>query len=185
MIDDIRQDAEQRMKKSEEALTHAFAKVRTGRAHTNLLEHISVSYYGTDTPLTQVANVSVEDSRTLMVTPWERNMIQPIEKAIMNSDLGLNPTTAGTVIRIPLPPLTEERRRDLVKIVRHEAEQNRVSIRNIRRDANQELKEALKEKMITEDEERQGGEIVQKLTDQYIKSIEQLLATKEADLMSI
>lgn len=144
-----------------------------------------VSYYGNEVPLTQTANVAVEDARTLTVTPWERSMVQAIEKAIMTSDLGLNPSTAGSVIRVPMPPLTEERRRDLIKVVRHEAENARVAIRNIRRDANNELKAALKEKQISEDQERRSQEQVQKLTDQYIKDVDGLLSEKEADLMAI
>ncbi len=185
MISDIQQDASARMAKSIEALKKAFSKIRTGRAHPSLLDQIMVSYYGSDTPLSQVANVTVEDSRTLKVTPWEKNMVQAIEKAIMASDLGLNPSTQGAVIRIPLPPLTEERRRDLVKVVKQEAEQGRVSIRNIRRDANSEIKEALKEKMISEDEARAGEEKIQKITDQFIKEVEKLLEEKEADLLSM
>ncbi len=185
MIDDIKKDAAERMGKSVEALTHELAKIRTGRAHPSLLDHITVSYYGTDMPIRQVANVSAEDARTLAVTPWEKGMVQAIEKAIMQSDLGLNPNTAGTVIRVPMPPLTEERRRDLIKVARHEAEQARVAVRNIRRDANGELKELVKEKMISEDDERRGQEIVQKLTDQYVKEVDQALAAKEEDLMSI
>lgn len=185
MISDIQQDASARMGKSVEALKHEFAKIRTGRAHPSLLDQITVSYYGTDTPLSQVANVAVEDSRTLTVTPWEKSMVQAIEKAILTSDLGLNPATSGTVMRIPLPPLTEERRRELVKLVRQEAENGRVAIRNIRRDANSEIKEALKEKMISEDEARAGEEKVQKLTDQFIKDMERLLEEKEADLLSL
>lgn len=173
------------MKKSIEALKHEFAKIRTGRAHPSLLDHIMVSYYGNEVPLTQTANVAVEDARTLTVTPWERSMVQAIEKAIMTSDLGLNPSTAGSVIRVPMPPLTEERRRDLIKVVRHEAENARVAIRNIRRDANNELKAALKEKQISEDQERRSQEQVQKLTDQYIKDVDSLLSEKEADLMAI
>ncbi len=185
MISDIQQDASVRMAKSIEALQKAFSKIRTGRAHPSLLDQITVSYYGSDSPLSQVANVSVEDSRTLKVTPWEKSMVQAIEKAIMSSGLGLNPTTQGTVIRIPLPPLTEERRRDLVKIVKQEAEQGRVSIRNIRRDANSEIKEALKEKLISEDEARGGEEKIQKITDQFIKEVEKYLEEKEADLLSM
>ncbi|MCK5190105.1 MAG: ribosome recycling factor, partial [Methylococcales bacterium] len=161
MISDIQQDASVRMGKSVEALQKAFTKIRTGRAHPSLLDQITVSYYGAETPLSQVANVSVEDSRTLKVSPWEKDMIQAIEKAIMASDLGLNPTTQGMSIRIPLPPLTEERRRDLVKVVKNEAEQGRVAIRNIRRDANSEIKEALKEKMVSEDEAHDGEEKIQ------------------------
>ena len=185
MIDDIQKNAVDRMKKSVHALVQEFSKIRTGRAHTSLLEHIAVPYYGNETPLLQLANVAVEDSRTLSITPWEKSLVPAIEKAIMASDLGLNPTTAGTVIRVPLPPLTEERRRDLVKVVRQEAEHARVAVRNIRRDANSEIKEALKEKLITEDEERRGEEGVQKLTDQYIKEIEHQLELKEADLLSV
>jgi ribosome recycling factor len=185
MISDIQQDASARMTKSIEALHKAFSKIRTGRAHPSLLDQISVSYYGSESPLSQVANVSVEDSRTLKVTPWEKGMVQAIEKAIMASDLGLNPATQGTVIRIPLPPLTEERRRDLVKVVKHEAEQGRVAIRSIRRDANNEIKEALKEKLISEDEAHAGEEKIQKITDQFIKEVEKHLEEKEADLLSM
>ncbi len=185
MISDIQQDASVRMGKSVEALQKAFTKIRTGRAHPSLLDQISVSYYGSETPLAQVANVSVDDSRTLKVTPWEKDMVKAIEKAIMTSDLGLNPTTQGVAIRIPLPPLTEERRKDLVKVVKNEAEQGRVAIRNIRRDANSEIKEALKEKMISEDEARSGEEKIQQITDKYIKEVEKHLEIKEADLLSI
>lgn len=185
MINDILKDAETRMKKSIEVLKQEFSKVRTGRAHSSLLDHITVSYYGTDTPLQQTANISVEDSRTLTVTPWEKQMVPAIEKAIISSDLGLNPSTAGTVIRIPLPPLTEDRRKDLVRVVRQEAENGRVAIRNIRRDANNEVKEALKEKMISEDEEHQGEELIQKLTDAQVKEVDRLLQEKEADLLSV
>ncbi|QJD30546.1 ribosome recycling factor [Methylococcus geothermalis] len=185
MINDIQKRTAERMQKSIEALKHEFAKIRTGRAHPSLLEHIRVSYYGNEVPLTQVANVAVEDARSLVVTPWERNMVQAIEKAIMTSDLGLNPSTAGTVIRVPLPPLTEERRRDLIKVVRHEAENGRVAIRNIRRDANNELKAALKEKLISEDEDRRSQEQIQKTTDQFIKEVDKLLEQKEADLLAV
>ena len=185
MISDIQQDASARMVKSIEALQKAFTKIRTGRAHPSLLDQINVTYYGSESPLSQVANVSVEDSRTLKVVPWEKGMVQAIEKAIMSSGLGLNPATQGTVIRIPLPALTEERRRDLVKIVKNEAEQGRVAIRNIRRDANAAIKDALKEKLISEDDARQAEEKVQKLTDQYIKEVEKLLEEKEADLLSM
>jgi ribosome recycling factor len=185
MIDDIKKDAGERMAKSVEALSHELAKIRTGRAHPSLLDHVMVSYYGSEMPIRQVANVSAEDARTLAVTPWERNMVQAVEKAIMQSDLGLNPNTAGTVIRVPMPALTEERRRDLIKVARNEAEQARVAVRNIRRDANHDLKELVKDKMISEDEERRGQELVQKLTDQYIKDVDAVLAEKEADLMSI
>ena len=185
MIDDIQQDASERMNKAIDALIKTFSRIRTGRAHPSLLEQIKVSYYGTDTALSQVANVTIEDSRTLKVTPWEKPMVQAIEKAIMTSNLGLNPVTTGTVIRIPLPPLTEERRRDLVKLVKNEAENGRISIRNIRRDANSEIKEALKEKMISKDEAHAGEEKTQKLTDLFIQKIEKQLELKEADLLSM
>lgn len=185
MIDDIKQDANQRMDKSVNALVENLAKVRTGRAHPSLLDHIMVNYYGSDTPLKQVANIGVEDARTLTVQPWEQNIVSAVEKALMQSDLGVTPNTAGTLIRLPMPPLTEERRKDMVKIVRGEAEQGRVAIRNIRRDANSELKELVKEKLISEDDERRGQEIIQKLTDQHVKDIDELLGKKEADLMSV
>ena len=185
MIDDIKKDASARMAKSIDALVHDLAKVRTGRAHPSLLDHITISYYGSDTPLKQVANVNVEDARTLAITPWEKTMVGPVEKAIMNSDLGLNPNTAGNTIRVPLPPLTEERRKDLIRLVRQETEQTRVAIRNIRRDANHDLKDLVKEKLISEDDEHRGQEIVQKLTDQYIKNADEILEQKEADLMAI
>lgn len=185
MIEDIKKDAATRMGKSVESLRHELVKIRTGRAHPALLDHLVVSYYGSEVPIRQVANITAEDARTLAVTPWEKDMVQVVEKAIMQSDLGLNPSTAGMVIRVPMPPLTEERRRDLIKVARHEAEQARVAVRNIRRDANHELKEAVKEKLLSEDEERRGGELVQKLTDDYIKSIDEVLAEKEEDLLSI
>ncbi len=185
MIDDIKQDAATRMAKSVDALVNELAKLRTGRAHPSLLDHINVSYYGNSTPLKQVANVSAEDARTLVVQPWEQSMVKAVEKAIMESSLGLNPNTAGTVIRVPMPPLTEERRRDLTKVVRAEAEQARVAIRNIRRDANGDLKDLVKEKMISEDDERRGQEIIQKLTDQHVKEIDELLKKKEEDLMKV
>jgi ribosome recycling factor len=185
MIDDIKKDAAQRMAKSVEALQDHLAKVRTGRAHPSLLDHLHVSYYGSAVPLKQVAAINVEDARTLTIQPWEQNMVGPIEKSILESDLGLNPNTAGTVIRVPLPPLTEERRRDLTKVVRNEAEQGRVAIRNIRRDANKDLENLVKEKLISEDDERRGHEIIQKLTDQYIKEIDEVLAAKEEELMSV
>ncbi len=185
MINDIQQDAATRMAKSIEALKHEFSKIRTGRAHPSLLDQISVSYYGTESALSQVANIAVEDSRTLSITPWEKTMVQAIEKAILKSDLGLNPSNNGTVIRVPLPALTEERRRSLVKLVKQEAENGRVAIRNIRRDANSEIKESLKEKLISEDEARAAEEKIQKLTDQYIKDVEKLLEAKEADLLSL
>ncbi len=185
MISDIQQDAAARMLKSIESLQKAFSKIRTGRAHPSLLDQVSVNYYGNESPLSQVANVSVEDARTLKVTPWEKGMVQAIEKAILSSGLGLNPATQGMVIRIPLPALTEERRRELVKVVKNEAEQGRVAIRNIRRDANAAIKDALKEKLISEDDARQAEEKMQKLTDQYIKEVEKYLEEKEADLLSM
>ncbi len=185
MIEDIKKDAGQRMQKSIEAFRSELSKIRTGRAHTSLLDHITVDYYGAETPLSQVASVGVEDARTLTVTPWEKQMVPVIEKAIMTSDLGLNPASAGTVIRVPMPPLTEERRRDLVKVVRAEGENARVAIRNIRRDANNDLKALLKEKEISEDEERKGQEEIQKLTDKHVAEVEQLLEAKEKELMEI
>jgi ribosome recycling factor len=185
MIEDIKKDAAERMQKSVAALGNAMAKIRAGRAHTSLLDHVVVPYYGSDVALSQVANVGIEDSRTLTVTPWEKPMLSVIEKAIMTSDLGVNPNSAGMTIRIPIPPLTEERRRDLVKVAKSEAEGARVAIRNIRRDANSTLKELLKEKEISEDAERGAEEVVQKLTDDVIKQVEQVLADKEADLMEV
>jgi ribosome recycling factor len=185
MIEDIKKDAQLRMRKSVEALQHELSRVRTGRAHASLLDHVMVEYYGSQVPVNRVANVVVEDPRTLSVTPWERGMVSVVEKAILNSDLGLNPSTAGQVIRVPLPPLTEERRRDLVKVVRHEAENARVAVRNIRRDANHDLKELAKEKEISADEERRAQESVQTLTDKYIGEIDQVLARKEQELMEI
>ncbi len=185
MIDDILKDAKQRMQKSVDALENELSRMRTGRAHPSLLEHIKVEYYGAETPLSQVANISADDARTLTVTPWEPPMVQPIEKAIINSDLGLNPNTAGTVIRVPVPPMTEERRRDMVKVVRGEAEGGRVAVRNVRRDANSDLKELEKEKEISKDEQRKGEESVQKLTDSAIADIDALLAKKEEELMEV
>jgi ribosome recycling factor len=185
MIEDIKKDASERMQKSVVALTNAMAKIRAGRAHTSLLDQVMVPYYGSDVPLSQVANVGVEDARTLTVTPWEKPMLSVVEKAIMTSDLGVNPNSAGMTIRIPIPPLTEERRRDLVKVAKAEAEGARVAVRNIRRDANGTLKELLKEKEISEDEERGAEEAIQKLTDTVIKQIETVLSEKEADLMEV
>lgn len=185
MVEDIKKDASERMAKSVEALRLELTKIRTGRAHTSLLDHVMVDYYGSMVPINQTANVSVEDARTLSVTPWEKPMKAVIEKAILNSDLGLNPTSSGDVIRVPLPPLTEERRKDLVKVVRNEAEGGRVAIRNIRRDANSDFKELVKEKEISEDEERGALEAVQKLTDKYVKEIEQILEDKEKELMEV
>ena len=185
MLDDIKKDAGERMAKSVAALKQELTKLRTGRAHTSLLDHITVEYYGSQVPLNQVSNVGVEDSRTLVVTPWEKDMVSVIEKAIMNSDLGLNPASAGVVIRVPLPALTEERRKDMVRVVRHEAEGGRVAIRNIRRDALGDIKDLLKEKMIGEDDEHRAHDEVQTITDKYVAEIDQVLATKEADLLEI
>ncbi len=185
MISDIMKSAEARMQKSIDALKNELTKIRTGRAHPSLLDHVSVDYYGTPTALSQVANIAIEDARTLSITPWEKPMVAVIEKAILKSDLGLNPAVAGTVIRVPVPALTEERRRDLVKIVKHEAEGARVAIRNIRRDANGELKALEKDKAISEDEERRAEDSVQKLTDKYIKEVEAVFEKKEKDLMAI
>ncbi len=182
---DIIQNADQRMNKSVAALKHELVKIRTGRAHPSLLEHISVNYYGTEVPLNQAANINVLDSRTLSVTAWDKSTIPIIEKAILNSDLGLNPVTAGEVIRVPLPPLTEERRKELTKVVRAEAEKARVAVRNIRRDANHSLKNMIKDKDITEDDERKDEDQVQKLTDAHIAEIDKLLEDKEKDLMEI
>lgn len=185
MIEDLKKDARQRMKKSIAALKHEFGGIRTGRAHTGLLEHVTVDYYGAEVPLNQAASVHVEDARTLAVQPWEKSMVPKIEKAIISADLGLNPATAGTVIRIPLPPLTEERRRELVKVVRQEAENARIAVRNIRRDVNADLKALLKEKEITEDEERAAEQAVQKITDESIGEIDTMLEQKEKDLMEV
>ena len=185
MIDEILKDASDRMQKSIVAMQSELSKIRTGRAHPSLLDHITVEYYGAEVPLSQVANVSSEDARTLTVSPWEKDMVQVIEKAIMTSDLGLNPATAGMVIRVPMPILTEERRRELVKVVRQEVENGRIAVRNIRRDANNDFKELLKEKEISEDEEHRAQDQVQKLTDQSIAEMEQILQTKEQELMEI
>jgi ribosome recycling factor len=185
VLKEIMKDAGERMSKSVAALQTELTKIRTGRAHTSLLDHITVEYYGSQVPLNQAANVGVEDSRTLTVTPWEKDMVSAIEKAIMGSDLGLNPASAGTVIRVPLPPLTEERRKDMIRIVRQEAEGGRVAIRNVRRDAMHDVKELLKEKMIGEDEERRAEADIQAITDKYVAQIDEVLAAKEADLMEI
>lgn len=185
MIEDIIRDANERMNKSIETLKHEFAKIRTGRAHPSLLEHIKIKYYGADVPLNRAATITVTDPRTLSVSPFDKKTVKDVEKAIRDSDLGLNPAVAGEVIRVPLPPLTEERRKELIRVVRHEAEQARVAVRNIRRDANHMLKELLKEKEITEDEDRRTEERVQKLTDDHIAAIDKLLAQKEHDLMEV
>ena len=185
MLNEIKKDADTRMEKSVASLRQELTKLRTGRAHTSLLDHITVEYYGSEVPLNQCANVNVEDPRTLAVTPWEKTMVQPIEKAIQNSDLGLNPASAGTVIRVPLPPLTEERRKDMIKLVRHEAEAGRVAVRNIRRDAIHDIKELMKEKMIGEDDERRAEDEIQTLTDRHVADIDKVLAEKENELMEI
>ncbi|MGL6258196.1 ribosome recycling factor [Vibrio sp. WXL103] len=185
MINEIKQDAQERMDKSVEALRNTLSKVRTGRAHPSLLAGISVEYYGAPTPLNQVANVVAEDARTLAITVFDKELTPKVEKAIMTSDLGLNPMSAGTIIRVPLPPLTEERRKDLVKIVRGEAEGGRVAIRNIRRDANNDLKALLKDKEISEDEDRKAQDEIQKLTDAAVKKVDEVLAAKEKELMEV
>ena len=185
MLEEIKKDASSRMSKSVASLRQDLTKIRTGRAHTSLLDHITVEYYGSEVPLNQVSNVGVEDSRTLTVTPWEKDMVAKIEKAIMTSDLGLNPATAGTVIRVPLPPLTEERRKDMIQVVRNEAEGGRIAIRNIRRDAIHDVKELLKEKMIGEDDERRAEDEIQTITDKYVAEIDQMLAEKESELMEV
>ena len=185
MIDDIKKDAGERMAKSVTSLKQELTKIRTGRAHTSLLDHITVEYYGSQVPLNQVSNVNVEDPRTLTVTPWDKDMVQPIEKAILGSDLGLNPATAGTVIRVPLPALTEERRKDMIRVVRQEAEGGRIAVRNIRRDAIGDVKDLLKEKLIGEDDEHRAEDEIQVLTDKYVAQIDQVLAEKESELMEI
>jgi len=185
MIADIKKTAEQKMAKSVETLKQDLYKVRTGRAHTGLLDHIQVDYYGTPMPINQVANVTLADPRTIGVQPWEKKMIPVVEKAIRESDLGLNPATSGDMIRVPMPPLTEERRRELIKVVHKEAEAAKVAIRNVRRDANEHLKKVLKDKECSEDDERHAQQDVQKLTDRYIAEIDKVLHAKEADLMAI
>lgn len=183
MLQDIKKDARIRMHKSIESLQRELAKIRTGRAHPSLLEHVHVDYYGTEVPVGQAANVTVEDARTLMVSAWDKNMVSVIEKAILTSDLGLNPTTAGTVIRIPLPPLTEERRRELGKVVHNEGENAKIAIRNIRRDANHHIKELLKEKEISEDEDHRAEQEIQQITDQFVGKVDEVVATKEKELL--
>jgi len=185
VLNEIKKDAGERMGKSVAALNQELTKIRTGRAHTSLLDHITVEYYGSQVPLNQVSNVNVEDSRTLTVTPWEKEMVPVIEKAIMASDLGLNPSSAGTVIRVPLPALTEERRKDMIRVVRNEAEGGRIAVRNIRRDAIHDIKDLLKEKMIGEDDEHRAEDEIQVITDKYIAQIDALLADKESELMEI
>lgn len=185
MSDDVKRDAERRMQKAVEALRHDMSKIRTGRATPAILDHIRVDYYGNLTPLNQVANVAVQDARTLTVTPWEKDMMPVVEKAIMTSDLGLNPTPSGNTIRVPMPPLSEERRKEMIRVVKNEAEQGRVSVRNVRRDANQQLKEYVKEKLITEDDERRSSDFIQKLTDKHIAEIDAALSDKEKELLEI
>ena len=185
MIADLKKSAEQKMQKSVDALKHDYQKVRTGRAHTGLLDHITVDYYGSMMPINQVANVTLADARTIAVQPWEKKMVQVVEKAIRDSDLGLNPATSGDVIRVPMPPLTEDRRKELIKVVRHEAENARIAVRNIRRDTNEHLKKLLKDHEVSEDDERHAQVDVQKLTDRYITEIDKVLQGKEADLLAV
>jgi ribosome recycling factor len=185
MIADVKKLADQKMQKTLEALKVDLGKVRTGRAHTGLLDHITVDYYGTPTPLKQVANLTLPDARTIAVTPYEKRMAPVIEKAIRDSDLGLNPSTMGELVRVPMPALTEERRKELIKVVKHEAESARVAVRNVRRDANAHLKELVKDKKVSEDDERRAQDDVQKLTDRYIAEIDKVLHAKEADLMAV
>ena len=185
MINDVKMDTEKRMKKAVESLQHEMSKIRTGRANSGLLDHVQVDYYGAVTPLIQVASVTACDSRTLLVTPWEKTMVPAVEKAILNSGLGLNPATAGSAIRVPMPSLTEERRKEMIRVVRGEAEQGRVSVRTARRDANNHLKELVKSKDISEDDERRANDAIQKLTDKHILEIDAVLAEKEKDLIEI
>jgi ribosome recycling factor len=185
MIADIKKNAEQKMSKSLETLKADFGKVRTGRAHTGILDHVMVDYYGNPTQINQVANLTLIDARTIGVQPWEKNMVGPVEKAIRDADLGLNPATNGDVIRVPMPMLTEERRRDLIKVVKGEAENAKVAVRNVRRDANEQLKKLLKEKQISEDDERRAQDDIQKLTDRFVAEVDKALQAKEADLMAV
>ncbi len=185
MIADVKKSAEQKMKKTIEALKLDLGKIRTGRAHTGLLDHVMVDYYGNPTPLPQVANVTLLDGRTIGVSPWEKKMVSAIEKAIRESDLGLNPATQGEVVRVPMPALTEERRKDLIKVVRHEGEGAKIAVRNVRREANTQLKDMLKKKTVAEDDERRAQDDIQKLTDRSIAEIDKMLEVKESDLMAI
>jgi ribosome recycling factor len=185
MIADVRKTAEQKMHKSLEVLKTDLGKVRTGRAHIGILDHISVDYYGTQMPINQVANLTLVDARTIGIAPWEKKMGAVIEKAIRDSDLGLNPSSQGDLIRVPMPALTEERRRELIKVVKHEAENAKVAVRNLRRDANHHLKDLLKQKEVSEDDERRAQDEIQKLTDKFIAEIDKLLATKETDLLAV
>lgn len=185
MIADVKKNAEQKMNKSLETLKADFGKVRTGRAHTGILDHVTVDYYGNPTPINQIANLTLVDARTIGVQPWEKNMVGAVEKAIRDSDLGLNPATNGDMIRVPMPMLTEERRRDLIKVVKGEAENAKVAVRNVRRDANENLKKLLKDKAISEDEERRAQDEIQKLTDRFVAEIDKALQLKETDLMAV
>jgi ribosome recycling factor len=185
MLNDIKIDATQRMQKCVQVFQADIRKLRTGRAHPSLVENLKIDYYGSDVPLTQVANISIEDARTIVISPWEKQVVQAIEKAIFKSDLGLTPMTAGTVIRVPLPPLTEERRRDITKVVRGDAENAKISIRNVRRDVLSDVKEALKEKLISQDDERKAQDEIQKLTDKFVADVDQLLAAKEKEIMQV
>jgi ribosome recycling factor len=185
MLDELKKDATVRMAKCVQQFAHDLKKLRTGRAHPSLVEHIKVDYYGTETPLNQLANIAVEDARTLVVTPWDKAAVQAVEKAIYKSDVGLTPNTAGAVIRLPLPPLTEERRRDITKVVRHDAEGARVAVRNVRRDVLSDVKDMLKEKMISQDDEKKAHEDIQKLTDKHVAEIDQTLAAKEKEIMQV
>lgn len=185
MIEDLKKDATQRMIKCVQAFQADIRKLRTGRAHPSLIENMKVDYYGTETPLNQLANISVEDARTLVVTPWDKAAVQAVEKAVFKSDLGLTPMTAGTVIRVPLPPLTEERRKDMIKVVRQDAEGGRVAVRNVRRDVLNDVKEMLKDKMISQDDEKKAHEDIQKLTDAHVAQIDDVLATKEKEILQV
>ena len=185
MITDISKNAENRMVKSVDSLSVSLTRLRTGRANTSLLDHIFVDYYGNKSPLSQVANIGVEDARTLSVTVWDKTMVQVIEKAIMESNLGLTPNSAGTLIRIPIPPMTEERRKELIRVLKSEAEQTKVAVRNIRRDALGKFKELVKNKEISEDEERKGAEVIQKLTDKYVSIVDEVIAKKESEILEI
>ena len=184
-VSEVKQQADHKMQKSLEALKNDLAKVRTGRAHPSLLDQVHVDYYGSPTPLSQVANLTIIDARTIGVQPWEKSMLAPVEKAIRESDLGLNPASMGDLIRVPMPALTEERRKDLVKVVKHEGENAKIAVRNIRRDANEHLKKMLKDKETTEDEERRAQDDVQKMTDKFVAEIDKLVAQKEADIMTV
>ncbi|RKF35829.1 ribosome recycling factor [Paraburkholderia fungorum] len=184
-VADIRKGAEQKMQRSIDAFKNDLSKIRTGRAHTGLLDHIQCDYYGSPVPISQVANLTLIDARTIGVQPWEKKMVQVVEKAIRESDLGLNPATQGDVIRVPMPALTEERRRELTKVVKSEAETAKVAIRNLRRDANEQLKKLVKDKEISEDDERRAGDDVQKLTDKFVTEIDKMVVTKEAEIMTV